>query len=84
MILCPKEFSTNTTTSVEEPKYCYKTLENKNLLNTYSGEILDYIMVKEKDSTPVNSLIKHNIPVNLRAKMVDWMIEVLSSYKCTE
>jgi hypothetical protein len=41
-------------------------------------------MVREKDSTPVNSLIKHNIPVNLRAKMVDWMIEVLSSYKCTE
>lgn len=39
---------------------------------------------KEAETTPVNCLAKHNIPVNLRAKMVDWMIEVLSSYKCTE
>lgn len=71
-------------TITEEPKYCYKTLENKNLLSTYSAEILDYMMYKEKDTTPINCLVKHNIPVNLRAKMVDWMIEVLSSYKCTE
>ena len=29
-----------------------------------------------------NSLSKHNISTNLRSKMIDWMIEVLCSYKC--
>ena len=29
-------------------------------------------------------LAKHNISLNMRAKMVDWMIEVLSSYKFSE
>lgn len=38
----------------------------------------------EVNTTPVNCLERHEVPANLRAKMVDWMIEVLSSYKCTE
>jgi hypothetical protein len=73
----------NTQRNLEE-KYNYKKLENKNLLKTYSGDILEYMMRREKDTTPQSCMLRHNIPANLRAKMVDWMIEVLSSYKCTE
>jgi hypothetical protein len=29
-----------------------------------------------------NCLKKHTISPNLRSKMIDWMIEVLCSYKC--
>jgi hypothetical protein len=54
------------------------------LLLHYSDDILDYIKLRETQTTPVMCLDKHNIPANLRAKMVDWMIEVLASYKCTE
>jgi len=78
-----KEWSTNI--NPQQIKHLsQKEIENKNLLKFYSAHILDYMKRKEKDTTPVNSLLKHNIPTNLRAKMVDWMIEVLSSYKCTE
>lgn len=45
---------------------------------------MDYMKRKEKETTPFNALSKHTIPASLRAKMVDWMIEVLSSYKCSE
>jgi len=30
----------------------------------------------------VNSLANHKITANLRARMVDWMIEVLTNFKC--
>lgn len=35
-------------------------------------------------NTEKNGLEKHKIPANLRAKMIDWMVEVLSSYKCKD
>ena len=31
-----------------------------------------------------NYLEKHEITSRLRGKMIDWMVEVLSSYKCSE
>lgn len=48
----------------------------------YSYDILRYL----NDSTEKNFhfLQDHNIAENLRAKMVDWMVEVLSSYKMSE
>lgn len=41
-------------------------------------------MYKSRDVelTPHNFLEKHSISKMLRAKMIDWMIEVLCSYKC--
>ena len=32
----------------------------------------------------VNSLANHKITANLRARMVDWMIEVLTNFKCED
>jgi hypothetical protein len=78
-------------------KYDHTKVENNNLLRIYSNDILDYIKTMEVKSikylffnskkistTPVSCLLKHSIPSSLRSKMVDWMIEVLASYKTTE
>ena len=55
-------------------------MEGLNLSKTYSDDILYYF---KKQTYPKNFLKNHVIPSELRAKMVDWMIEVLSSYKCS-
>jgi hypothetical protein len=39
----------------------------------------------KKHAMPPNEfLMRHDINPQLRAKMVDWMIEVFSSYKCLD
>lgn len=40
--------------------------------------------MKQRDNelTPKDFLKYHKVSKTLRAKMVDWMIEVLCSYKC--
>jgi hypothetical protein len=73
----------NTQRNLDE-KYNYKKLENKNLLKTCSGDILEYMMHRKNDTMPQSYMLRHNVPANLRAKIVDWMIEMLSFYKCKE
>lgn len=48
----------------------------------YSSDILNNLIEKSQDVS--DALKNHLITFNLRAKMVDWMIEVLSSYKMSE
>lgn len=48
----------------------------------YSADILSTLM--ERSSDVSDALKSHLITSQLRAKMVDWMIEVLSSYKMSE
>jgi len=55
-----------------------------NSIKDYISDIIKTLKIKDKEATPVYPLRKHKIPVNLRSKMVDWMIEVLSSYKCCD
>ena len=50
--------------------------------NDYSADIMNYLCVNSASSH--GFLTKHAITPNLRSKMIDWMIEVLSSYKMTE
>jgi len=45
---------------------------------------MESLKMKDKESSPAYCLKNHKIPVNLRAKMIDWMIEVLGSYKSSE
>lgn len=59
----------------------YKRVETSKLVNAYGEEIFESLKEKQIDF-PKNCLQNHSIPSNLRARMVDWMIEVLSSYKC--
>ncbi|CAD8139646.1 unnamed protein product [Paramecium pentaurelia] len=67
-----------------KPKFDHTIQENKNLQKYYTDEIFFYLKEQEKKSTPQEFLKIHSIPSNLRAKMIDWMVEVLCSYKCTD
>ncbi|CAD8053234.1 unnamed protein product [Paramecium sonneborni] len=67
-----------------KPKFDHTIQENKNLQKFYTDEIFFYLKEQEKKSTPLEFLENHSIPSNLRAKMIDWMVEVLCSYKCTD
>ncbi|CAD8139238.1 unnamed protein product [Paramecium octaurelia] len=67
-----------------KPKFDHTIQENKNLQKFYTEEIFFYLKEQEKKSTPQEFLKNHSIPSNLRAKMIDWMVEVLCSYKCTD
>lgn len=53
-------------------------------LHFYADDLLSHYQATSPVTTPQHFLQKHTISVNLRAKMVDWMVEVLTSYKCTE
>ena len=48
----------------------------------YSTDILNHLCASSPNQT--NILANHGIGSSLRSKMVDWMIEVLSSYKMSE
>lgn len=48
----------------------------------YSEDVLTTLRCRM--DTPKGFLVNHDISSGLRAKMVDWMIEVLSSYKMSE
>ena len=56
--------------------------ETMHVTDVYSADIIKCLKARDNELTPVNFLDRHNISKNLRAKMVDWMIEVLCSYKC--
>eukprot|EP00357_Protocruzia_adherens_P000031 CAMPEP_0115021702 /NCGR_PEP_ID=MMETSP0216-20121206/31065_1 /TAXON_ID=223996 /ORGANISM="Protocruzia adherens, Strain Boccale" /LENGTH=313 /DNA_ID=CAMNT_0002394151 /DNA_START=545 /DNA_END=1483 /DNA_ORIENTATION=- len=54
------------------------------LKEIYGDDIFNWLRVKEQLTTVKNCLDNHEITAGLRAKMVDWMIEVLTSFKCSE
>lgn len=62
----------------EDLKFTYTQLVCKD----YSTDILRHLCTS---SVPMPTVLgTHGITANLRSKMVDWMIEVLSSYKMSE
>jgi len=67
-----------TSEKVDCKEQCDKILEE------YASDIMESLIMKDKESTPAFCLKNHKIPINLRAKMVDWMVEVLGSYKCLD
>ena len=58
--------------------------QNINILVEYSEQIDLYTRQLEKIYLTENSLSKHKITATLRARMVDWMIEVLTNFKCDD
>jgi hypothetical protein len=52
--------------------------------------MLGYLSVKQvlftsyPKKVPIAFLKSHSISATLRAKMIDWMVEVLTSYKCRD
>ena len=56
-----------------------RKIETKQLVKTYGQDIMKYL---QKGELTDRFLERHHITSKLRAKMVDWMIEVMSQYKC--
>jgi len=62
----------------------YNELESKKNLFKYGENIYTYNRILSvKNSIPENFLFKHKLNPNARMKMVDWMIEVLKFYNCS-
>lgn len=62
----------------------YIDKENVILIRNYGTEIYNYMRSIESVGIPSNFLDRHKINAEIRTKMVDWMVEVLSVYKCEQ
>lgn len=87
----------NCSNSQSETSISYNESENMKLTKFYAKEIMDTLVLKdvkiinfyffkifEKNLPPKNFLEFHKIPYHLRSRMIDWMVEVLFSYKCQD
>lgn len=72
-----------------DPVLKYRTQESTSLARSeydnyteeYAAELYGYLSAKENRYGAF--LKKHEIDHGLRSRMVDWMVEVLTSYKCS-
>ena len=58
--------------------------QNINVNVEYGESILDYTREQELLFLTDDSLMRHKITAPLRARMVDWKIEVLTNFKCDD
>ncbi len=70
------------TNSLEYSRLSWVEKENHNLTRDYACEIHAYM--KKIETVNKNALSAHKITTQHRARMVDWMIEVLTNFKCDE
>ena len=81
-----KNSKENNIKSIKSLNEFYSNLESKKLFCQYAKDI--EILMKKIDKTtlkiPSNFLKRHKISKELRMKMINWMIEVLTIYKCSE
>ena len=83
--LCELRFDANTRTmsAVEETTTDIER-QGINAMKEYGEEVEIYQKELEKKFLPEDCLQKHEITMSLRAKMVDWMVEVLTNFKCND
>lgn len=58
--------------------------QNYNVNCEYGDSIMNYTRELEEKFLTNNSLIRHKITPALRARMIDWKIEVLTNFKCDD
>jgi hypothetical protein len=58
--------------------------ESLHVNENYGEDIDEYQRELEQFFNIQNSLVRHKITPALRARMVDWMIEVLTNFKCDD
>lgn len=62
----------------------FVNFETDFVLKDYQDSIIRHMKKRDKETKANESLKNHSITKMLRAKMIDWMIEVLCSYKCKD
>ena len=58
--------------------------QNINVRHDFAEDIDKYLRKLELHYDTKNCLVQHKITPSLRARMVDWMIEVLTNFKCDD
>ena len=58
--------------------------QNINVRHELGTDIDRYLRELEQTYDSTNNLDRHKITPALRARMVDWMIEVLTNFKCDD
>ena len=58
--------------------------QNINVRHDLREDIDKYLRKLEKQFDASNCLVNHQITASLRARMIDWMIEVLTNFKCDD
>jgi len=56
-------------------------IENENLITDYGMSMYKILIERENNFVTKNLFQKHKIEAKVRTKMVDWMIEVLATYR---
>ena len=75
--------SQNTSTSSKDEEH-FLTTQLQNLKRDYAPEIDKYLRKTSRGCVTQRVLDRHSIEPVHRAKMVDWMVEVLSSFRCSD
>lgn len=65
-------------------KLSWKEKENYNLTQDYSKDIHSYLKKFELAHPTAGCLSPHKVTHAHRARMIDWMIEVLTNFKCED
>jgi hypothetical protein len=58
--------------------------QNINVRADLAEDIDKYLRMLETDYDSSGCLVRHKITPALRARMVDWMIEVLTNFRCDD
>ena len=58
--------------------------QNRNVRHELSEDIDRYLRWLEETVDVTDCLARHKVTPALRARMVDWMIEVLTNFKCED
>ena len=58
--------------------------QNINLRVELGSDIQEYLRAKELEYDTTNCLQRHEVTAPIRARMVDWIIEVLTNFYCDD
>ena len=58
--------------------------ESSHVMLHYGEDIDNYQRELETQFNTNNCLLKHKVTPALRARMIDWMVEVLTNFKCAD
>ena len=58
--------------------------QNINVRTEFANDVQRYLRQKELEFDTKESLERHDITPSIRARMVDWIIEVLTNFSCAD